>query len=72
MRSFEDDQGDPWQAALLNGSYGTVSLVFTELRGQRILMGELHVSNFAEAEQQLAAMDTMALREALTTAEPWR
>ncbi len=71
MRSFHDPQGRPWQAALLNGSYGSVALVFTPLGEGTVLLGELPAANLAEAQQQFAAMDDVELRTALAEARPF-
>lgn len=71
MRSFEDNQGHTWQAALLDGSYGQVLLVLSRVGDGAVWQCQLDVANRAQAEQRLTAMDTAALRAALAAAEPW-
>ena len=34
MRSFDDDRGGHWQAALLEASFGNVMLVFSRIGGE--------------------------------------
>lgn len=70
MRSFQDGQGKPWQAAILDASWGNAVLVFTPLGSSEVLKCELHAANLAEAEQMLADMDEAALRAALAEAVP--
>lgn len=71
MRSFTDNQGKRWQVALLDGSYGSVLLVFSPLGGGEIRKQVMQVENLAEAQAQLAQLDEAGLRRALATAEPW-
>lgn len=71
MRSFEDTHGEPWQAALLDGSYGNILLVFSPLRGGEVHQQPMYAENLAEAEAQLAALDEEGLRQALAEAELW-
>lgn len=71
MRTFTTHDGERWQAALLYGSFGSVLLVFSRIEGDEIRQYPMYVANFAEAERELAAMDTEALRETLEAAEPW-
>lgn len=71
MRSFKDSQGQPWQAALLDGSYGNILLVFSPLRGGEVRQQVMYAENLAAAEVQLAAMDEDGLRQALAEAAPW-
>lgn len=71
MRSFEDAQGQVWQAALLNASYGNTTLLFSPVHGEEIRQQVLDAATFAEAEAQLYAMDDNALRALLDTAIAW-
>ncbi len=70
MRSFDDKQGNRWQAAVLDASWGNAVLVFSRLGAPEVLKSELHASNLAEAEHMLANMDETTLRSALTEAVP--
>lgn len=71
MRSFEDPEGNPWQAALLEASFGNVLLIFSRIGGNGVLHAPLETANFHEAEQWLAAADQGQLQERLTNAKPW-
>lgn len=71
MRSFEDDQGRLWQAALLDGSYGNVLLIFSLLRGEDLRKQVMQAENLAQAQDQLAVLDEAGLLEALAAADPW-
>ena len=73
MRTFDDAQGARWQAALMEGSYGSVELIFGRISGgqalHRTLDGE--AANLAEAAQRLADLDEADLRAWLAEAAPW-
>lgn len=71
MRSFDDDQGRHWQAALLEASFGNVLMVFSRIGGEGVLHKMLDTANYREAEQRLAALDPAGLRALLAEAEPW-
>jgi hypothetical protein len=71
MRSFDDEHGSHWQAALLEASFGNVMLVFSRIGGNGVLQKMLDTSNYREAEQWLAGSDEVALRTALAEAKPW-
>lgn len=70
MRSFDDDRGEHWQAAVLDASYGGAVLVFSTFGSTTILKSTLHPANLADAEQMLAMMDEAALRNTLAEAVP--
>lgn len=72
MRSFDDDQGSHWQAALLEASFGNVLIVFSRIGGEGVLHKTLDTANYREAEQWLAAADETRLRSMLAEAQPWR
>jgi len=57
MRSFEDSHGQHWQAALLDGSYGNIMLVFSPMQSGMIRRRALQVSTMAEAMAVLAGLD---------------
>lgn len=71
MRTFDDSHGNSWQAALLEASYGNITLLFTLINGhdtrQRIMWAE----DMGEAQAQLAQLDDEALRTMLADAQPW-
>lgn len=71
MRSFADAEGKPWQAALLDASYGTVLLVFSRLGADTVRKIDLHAENLAAAQAMLEAMGEAELRANLARAEPW-
>ncbi len=73
MREFDDAQGGHWQAALIEGSFGDVALVFGRIGGDEVLMRSMRpeAANFGEAEQVLAKLDESSLRAMLAEAKPW-
>ncbi len=71
MRSFDDNQGGHWQAALMEASFGNVLMIFSRIGGEGALARPLDAANLHEAEQQLAAADEAALRHMLEEARPW-
>lgn len=71
MRTFDDNQGNHWQAALLDASYGNIVLVLSPLHGSDIRQLLLEAENLAEGEAQLAALDEAGLRGMLDKADPW-
>ncbi|HET8898222.1 MAG TPA: hypothetical protein VFN09_05550 [Rhodanobacteraceae bacterium] len=71
MRSVVDDRGRTWQAALLDGSYGNVRLVFSPLHGADVRQLLLGAETWLEAEAWLAALDEAGLRQQLAAALPW-
>lgn len=71
MRTFEDPQGQPWQAALLEASYGHIMLLFSPLPGGDIRQKLLAADHLAEAEQWLPTLDDAALCALLAEATPW-
>lgn len=68
MRTFDDDKGGHWQAAVLDASFGNALLVFSQIGGGDVLKHELYAANLAEAEQTLAAMDEAELKSTLAQA----
>ncbi|CAM5779822.1 hypothetical protein [Castellaniella caeni] len=71
MRSFTDPDGQPWDAALLDASYGNILLIFSQPRGQDIRQQLLGAENMAEAETLLANYNDDDLRELLANAQAW-
>lgn len=71
MRAFDDSHGNPWQAALLEASYGNVSLLFTSMRGDEIRQQMMSAEDMAQAQAELAKLDDEALRAMLAQAKPW-
>ncbi|HEX5952657.1 MAG TPA: hypothetical protein VFY94_05710 [Rhodanobacteraceae bacterium] len=71
MRSFDDEHGGHWQAALLEASFGNVLLIFSRIGGDGALRKRLDADNYQEAEQWLAGSDEASLRALLAEAEPW-
>jgi len=73
MRNFDDAQGGHWQAALIEGSFGDVVLVFGRIGGDQVLVRSMRpeAANFGEAEQVLAKLDEGSLQAMLAEARPW-
>jgi len=71
MRSFDDERGGHWQAALLEASFGNVMLIFSRIGGEGVLQKMLDTANYREAEQWLAGSDEAALCAMLGEAKPW-
>lgn len=71
MRTFKDSAGRPWQAALLDASYGSIRLVFSPLGEDALRQCPSGAGTLAEALGWLEAKDDDALRALLETAEIW-
>lgn len=70
MRTFDDEKGGHWQAAVLDASHGNAILVFSQIGGSGVLKSDLYAANLAEALQVVTAMDEAELRSALEQAVP--
>ncbi|HET7561124.1 MAG TPA: hypothetical protein VFJ87_01950 [Rhodanobacteraceae bacterium] len=71
MRSFIDNRGGQWQAALMEASFGNVLLIFSQIGGAGVLHKPLDTANVSEAAQLLADADEDTLRRFLAEAKPW-
>ena len=73
MLTFDDAQGRHWQAALLEASFGGVTLVFGRIGGNEVLQKPLDAdaASITAAEELLAALDEAGLRGFLAQAVPW-
>lgn len=71
MRSFDDEQGGHWQAALMEASFGNVLMIFSRIGGDGALHTPIHAANLNEAENLLADADEARLRKFLAQATPW-
>lgn len=71
MRSFDDDTGGHWQAALMEASFGNVLMIFSRIGNDGVFQAPLDAVNYHEAEQLLADADTARLRALLASAKPW-
>ncbi|MEO6972398.1 MAG: hypothetical protein ABI135_03115 [Rhodoferax sp.] len=71
MRSFDDAQGNRWEAAMLEASYGTMLVIFSRIGGDEVLKNTIDAASLPEAEQWLAEMDEAGLRTTLVEAVPW-
>ncbi|TAM91091.1 MAG: hypothetical protein EPN41_00105 [Candidimonas sp.] len=71
MRTFDDTQGNHWEAALLDASYGSIMLLFSPAQGEGIRQQLMPAENMKEAEAQLAALDDAGLRAMLAESRPW-
>jgi hypothetical protein len=72
MRSFEDNEGGHWQAALMEASFGNVLMIFSRIGRDGVLQKPLDAANYHEAEQLLADADEGQLRNLLAGARPWQ
>lgn len=71
MRTFDDEQGRPWQAALLEGAYGHVMMVFAPLDGTGIRQLLLGADSRLAAEAELLVLSDENLRARLAESRPW-
>lgn len=71
MRSFDDERGGHWQAALMEASFGNILLIFSAIGAEGALGKSLSAANFQEAERMLADADEASLRTLLAEAKPW-
>lgn len=71
MRTFADSDGQRWQVAVLDASYGVILLVFSPLQGEGIRRSQLQVVNLAEGLDWIAAADEEALLIQLEGAASW-
>ena len=71
MRTFEDTRGQAWQAALLEGSYGQLWLVFSPMGGGELRQCPSPAPGRAEAQATLASCAVAELRAWLEAATPW-
>ena len=71
MRSFQDEQGTSWQAALLEASYGHISVVFSPMQGGAIRHHLLDAEHLRQANTLLDAADEDQLRTWLSAASDW-
>ena len=71
MRTLTDSQGEAWQAALLDASYGNIALLFSPLRGSDLRSCEMPADTLEEAEAQFRTMTDAELRDLLAQAQPW-
>lgn len=72
MRSFDTPDGQRWQAALLEASYGQILLIFSADPAGGLRQHPMPAEHLAEATEQLAALDDAALAALLAQAAPWQ
>ncbi|HQQ72048.1 MAG TPA: hypothetical protein PLL92_17320 [Alicycliphilus sp.] len=72
MRGFDAPDGQRWQAALLEASYGQVLLIFSADQGGALRQHPMPAEHLAQASEQLAALDDAALAALLAQAAPWQ
>jgi hypothetical protein len=72
MRTFQDDTGRYWDAAVSEESYGVQRLIFAARQGNEMRSRELEVYSRADAEQWLLGLEVPELRELLASAVAWR
>lgn len=72
MRSFQDQDGRRWLAAVGKESYGTLVILFSREGDGEVLRGLLGASTRIAAESELAALGEDDLRSRLAEAEALR
>jgi hypothetical protein len=72
MRTFEDTNGQWWDAAVNAGSYGVQQLVFAARAGGELRACELPQHSRFEAEQHLLGLSEPELRRLLAHAACWQ
>ncbi|TAL96156.1 MAG: hypothetical protein EPN69_04655 [Rhodanobacter sp.] len=74
MRTFDDAQGGHWQVALMEGSYGSVELIFGRIGGDQVLHRALdaEVANLGAATELITQLDDADLCAYLAEATPWK
>lgn len=72
MRSFEDDHGTVWQAAVMEASYGVEILLFSPMAGDEMRIVYLEAQNSIDAGRELEALSDDDLRRRLEVAEDWQ
>jgi hypothetical protein len=71
MRSFTDNRGGHWQAALMEASFGNALVIFSQIGAAGVLYKPLDTANVSAAGQLLADADEATLRGLLAEATPW-
>ena len=71
MRSFDDPEGQRWQVAPLDASYGQFALVFSKLHGQALRQRPMCADTLVAAREELAALSDDQLRHLLADTTPW-
>lgn len=71
MRSFDNAQGEHWQAALMEASFGNTLLVFSRIGGDGVRVQPLETANYSESEHWLAATEAAELCRLLDGAKPF-
>lgn len=71
MRAFKDDQGERWQAALMQGSYGHILLLFSPMSRSEARQILMDANYMAEAGERLAQLTDDQLRALLKDSQPW-
>ena len=71
MRSFSDNDGQVWQAALGHESHGSMVIIFSRLGSFDVFKNGLSANNRLDAENEIAALSETELCSRLKAAEPW-
>ncbi|MCK9516351.1 MAG: hypothetical protein WCZ18_03935 [Ottowia sp.] len=71
MRTFNDESGRRWQAALLEASYGNILLTFNPFDGNNVNQVQMDADTLIEAGQMLRAFDEAQLQALLARSRPW-
>lgn len=71
MRSFNDSNGQEWQADVMDASYGNMLMLFWRLGSFDMFKTPLNAGNHLAAEHEVAAFSDDELRTRLASAEPW-
>jgi hypothetical protein len=71
MRTFTDDEGTVWTAALGRESWGTFVVLFSPAAGGAARKAALAAEDALGAQRELEALSTEQLRARLAASEPW-
>ncbi len=71
MRSFEDAEGNIWDASLGRESWGTLVLLFARRQGDEVRKTILVSETALEAQAELDNLTEVELRERLARSQPW-
>lgn len=71
MRSFSDEAGRDWDAAVGRESWGSVVLLLAPRAEGGVRVAPLASETVRDAERELAAMSEQMLREQLAASRPW-
>lgn len=72
MRELDDELDQRWQAAIVFGSCGNQSVIFSRIGGDELRIAPMQADTLREAEDELVSLTDAALRDRLREAQPWQ